>query len=62
MVEYSLDIDLPSYVFQDPIVIAMSQAISDIMTWPNVRSENSIIFQQLIPVQDLCSFNVSFFN
>lgn len=39
MVEYSLDIDLPSYVFQDPIVIAMSQAISDIMTWPNVRSE-----------------------
>ncbi|KAF5374321.1 hypothetical protein D9758_004657 [Tetrapyrgos nigripes] len=41
MVEYSLDIDLPDYVFQDPTFIAMSQAISDIMTWPN----------------DLCSFN-----
>ncbi|KAK1217827.1 hypothetical protein PQX77_019500 [Marasmius sp. AFHP31] len=41
MVEYSLDIDLPDYVFEDPIFIAMSKAISDIMTWPN----------------DLCSFN-----
>ncbi|KAG7089978.1 hypothetical protein E1B28_011602 [Marasmius oreades] len=41
MVEYSLDIDLPDYVFEDPIFIAMSQATSDIMTWPN----------------DLCSFN-----
>ncbi|KAF8883528.1 isoprenoid synthase domain-containing protein [Infundibulicybe gibba] len=41
MVEYSLDIDLPDYVFEDPTVIAMSEATSDIMTWPN----------------DLCSFN-----
>ncbi|KAE9383818.1 terpenoid synthase [Gymnopus androsaceus JB14] len=41
MVEYSLDIDLPEYIFKDPIVIAMSQATTDIMTWPN----------------DLCSFN-----
>lgn len=36
MVEYSLDIDLPDYVFEDPIVIAMSHATTDIMTWPNV--------------------------
>ncbi|KAL0573035.1 hypothetical protein V5O48_008928 [Marasmius crinis-equi] len=41
MVEFSLDIDLPDYVFEDPIVIAMSHATTDIMTWPN----------------DLCSFN-----
>ncbi|KAL0576974.1 hypothetical protein V5O48_005016 [Marasmius crinis-equi] len=41
MVEYSLDIELPDYVFRDPIFIAMSQATTDIMTWPN----------------DLCSFN-----
>ncbi|KAF9262323.1 terpenoid synthase [Marasmius fiardii PR-910] len=41
MVEYSLDIDLPDYVFEDPVFIAMSHATSDIMTWPN----------------DLCSFN-----
>ncbi|KAF9255786.1 terpenoid synthase [Marasmius fiardii PR-910] len=41
MVEYSLEIDLPDYVFEDPIFVAMSQATSDIMTWPN----------------DLCSFN-----
>ncbi|KAK7056370.1 hypothetical protein VNI00_002924 [Paramarasmius palmivorus] len=41
MVEYSLDIELPDYVFQDPIFIGMSHAMADIMTWPN----------------DLCSFN-----
>lgn len=37
MVEYSLDLDLPDYVFRDPVVIAMSEATTDIMTWPNVR-------------------------
>lgn len=38
MVEYSLDLDLPDYVFRDPIVTAMSEATTDIMTWPNVRA------------------------
>ncbi|KAK0475990.1 isoprenoid synthase domain-containing protein [Armillaria luteobubalina] len=41
MVEYSLDLDIPDHVFDDPIVIAMSEAMNDIMTWPNL----------------LCSFN-----
>ncbi|KDR76843.1 hypothetical protein GALMADRAFT_25350, partial [Galerina marginata CBS 339.88] len=41
MVEYSLDLKIPDDVFNDPIVIAMSEATTDIMTWPN----------------DLCSFN-----
>ncbi|KAF9462325.1 isoprenoid synthase domain-containing protein [Collybia nuda] len=35
MVEHSLNIDLPSYVFKDPVVISMSQAISDIISWSN---------------------------
>lgn len=38
MVEYSLDIDLPDFVFEDPVVRAMSDAVNDIMTWPNVSS------------------------
>jgi len=37
MIEYSLDLDLPDIVFQHPIIIGMSEATSDIMTWPNVR-------------------------
>ncbi|KAF9476267.1 terpenoid synthase [Pholiota conissans] len=41
MVEYSLDLDIPDYVFKHPTVMAMSDATTDIMTWPN----------------DLCSFN-----
>ncbi|EIW76869.1 terpenoid synthase [Coniophora puteana RWD-64-598 SS2] len=41
MIEYSLDIDLPDFIFEHPTIIAMSEATNDIMTWPN----------------DLCSFN-----
>ncbi|KIK65943.1 hypothetical protein GYMLUDRAFT_239618 [Collybiopsis luxurians FD-317 M1] len=41
MVEYSLDIDIPDYVFAHPIIREMSDATNDIMTWPN----------------DICSFN-----
>ncbi|KAG2359861.1 terpenoid synthase [Suillus spraguei] len=41
MVEYSLDLDLPDVVFENPIIKAMSDATTDLMTWPN----------------DLCSFN-----
>ncbi|KJA21771.1 hypothetical protein HYPSUDRAFT_202683 [Hypholoma sublateritium FD-334 SS-4] len=41
MIEYSLDLDIPDYVFENSIVKAMSDATTDIMTWPN----------------DLCSFN-----
>ena len=36
MVEYSLDLDIPDYVFEDPTFQAMSDATTDIMTWPNV--------------------------
>ncbi|KXN91260.1 Alpha-muurolene synthase [Leucoagaricus sp. SymC.cos] len=35
MVEYALDIKLPDYVFEHPILVAMSEATTDIMTWPN---------------------------
>ncbi|KIK45444.1 hypothetical protein CY34DRAFT_10411 [Suillus luteus UH-Slu-Lm8-n1] len=41
MIEYSLDLDLPDVVFESPIIKAMSDATTDLMTWPN----------------DLCSFN-----
>ncbi|KAF8970534.1 isoprenoid synthase domain-containing protein [Flammula alnicola] len=41
MVEYSLDLNIPDHVFQDPIFMAMSDATTDMMTWPN----------------DLCSLN-----
>ncbi|KAF9232893.1 isoprenoid synthase domain-containing protein [Melanogaster broomeanus] len=41
VIEYSLDLDLPDEVFENPIIQAMSVATNDLMTWPN----------------DLCSFN-----
>ncbi|KAH8923561.1 terpenoid synthase [Atractiella rhizophila] len=39
--EYSVDLDMPDYVFEHPVMKAMSDATDDILTWPN----------------DLCSFN-----
>lgn len=36
MVEYSLDLDLPDEVFENPIIKGMSDATTDLMTWPNV--------------------------
>ncbi len=37
MVEYSLDLQIPEYVWDHPILQEMSKAVIDIMTWPNVR-------------------------
>lgn len=36
MIEYSLDLDLPDEVFENPIIQAMSDVTTDLMTWPNV--------------------------
>ncbi|OCH88150.1 terpenoid synthase [Obba rivulosa] len=41
MVEFSLDLQIPEYVWDHPILDGLSKAAIDIMTWPN----------------DLCSFN-----
>ncbi|KAH8102071.1 terpenoid synthase [Cristinia sonorae] len=35
MVEYSLDINIPEGIWDHPILVAMSKAVIDIMTWPN---------------------------
>ena len=42
MVEYSLDLQIPEFVWDHPVLDGLSKAAIDIMTWPN----------------DLCSFNV----
>lgn len=36
MVEYSLDLKIPEYVWSHPILEELSKAAIDIMTWPNV--------------------------
>ncbi|TCD60657.1 terpene cyclase [Steccherinum ochraceum] len=35
MVEYSLDIKIPEWVWDHPILVGMSHAVIDVMTWPN---------------------------
>lgn len=36
MVEYSLDLKIPEYVWSHPVLEELSKAAIDIMTWPNV--------------------------
>jgi hypothetical protein len=37
MMEYVVKAKIPDYVFEHPTMVAMSQAINGILTWPNVR-------------------------
>ena len=36
LLEYSLDLDLPNSVFDDPVFIEVDKAAVDIMAWQNV--------------------------
>ena len=36
LLEYSLDLDLPDFVFEDPVFIELDKAAVDIMAWQNV--------------------------
>ena len=35
---YSLDIDLPDFVFEHPLIQALNQGANDLVTWSNVCS------------------------
>ncbi|KAJ7355856.1 terpenoid synthase [Mycena albidolilacea] len=35
LIEYALDIDLPDFVFDDPVIMALNQSTNDLVTWSN---------------------------
>nr|GAT50561.1 predicted protein [Mycena chlorophos] len=35
LVEYGLDIDLPDYVAEDPVIMALNESTNDLVTWSN---------------------------
>ncbi|KAI0079068.1 terpenoid synthase [Panus rudis PR-1116 ss-1] len=41
MVEYSLDLQIPEYVWEHPILDGLSKAAIDIMTWPNKEQSDN---------------------
>ncbi|KAG2145668.1 terpenoid synthase [Suillus cothurnatus] len=47
MIEYSLDLDLPDAVFENPIIKGMSDATTDLMTWPN-KEQSDGDYQNLV--------------
>ncbi|KAG6374169.1 isoprenoid synthase domain-containing protein [Boletus reticuloceps] len=46
-IEYSLDLDIPDEVFENPIVQEMSKATNDLMTWPN-KEQSDGDYQNLV--------------
>jgi hypothetical protein len=36
LIEYALDIELPEYVVNDPIIKALNEGSNDLVTWSNV--------------------------
>ena len=36
LIEYALDIELPEYVANDPIIKALNEGSNDLVTWSNV--------------------------
>jgi len=43
LIEYANGLDLPDEVFEDPIVCALQQTVSDIVSWSNVGF-SSVLF------------------
>ncbi|KAJ6622898.1 isoprenoid synthase domain-containing protein [Mycena sp. CBHHK59/15] len=35
LIEYALDIDLPDFVVEDPVIMALNQSTNDLVTWSN---------------------------
>ncbi|KAJ7706896.1 isoprenoid synthase domain-containing protein, partial [Mycena rosella] len=35
LIEYALDIDLPNFVVEDPVIAALNQSTNDLVTWSN---------------------------
>lgn len=38
LIEYSLDLELPDDVIEDPIIMALNQGANDLVTWANVSA------------------------
>ena len=38
LIEYSLDMELPDYVIEHPVIMALNQAANDLVTWTNVSA------------------------
>src|SRR6266702_399500 len=38
LIEYSLDLELPDVVIEDPVIVALNQGANDLVTWSNVSA------------------------
>ena len=45
--EYTLDIDLPDYVIEDPVIRSLKQCVNDFCTWSNVRMQKYCVLHTI---------------
>ena len=38
LIEYSLDLELPDVVVQDPVIVTLNDAVNDLISWSNVST------------------------
>jgi hypothetical protein len=50
LIEYSLDLELPDLVAEDPVIVALNQGANDLVTWSNVRRRFLRLVRSDIPV------------
>ena len=46
LIEYSLDLELPDVVTEDPVIVALNQGANDLVTWSNVSVPACLFNQQ----------------
>ena len=44
LIEYSLDLELPDVVAEDPVIVALNQGANDLVTWSNVSIISACLF------------------
>ncbi len=42
LIEYSLDLELPNVVVEDPVIVALNQGANDLVTWSNVSARSFV--------------------
>ena len=45
---YALDIDLPDFVVEDPIIMALNEGTNDLVTWSNASLRSVVTVHHLI--------------
>ena len=60
LIEYSHDLELPEYVLEHPVMLALNQSANDLVSWSNVSATSLSLHTSCVKrtFQDIFSYNV----